>query len=234
MKRLNLTLSLVSLNVLLVTIERFSFTGHVLLQPYNFLRLHEVFQMGFIFLINVLLQFWILKEISKNFSTVRTGKGIFLIFVFIAGIYFYSTGNGVHELASFFFNTFCNTKHLTTIQCNGMFFNDYYFGNIVFFIGAFLTTISSVLIERDVPNKTFRKNDFLLLGFNSLVFGFTIFAYAAFDKVLVGLAYAIITSLVLVAIFLLRKTKAAFLPYTLYTVIAYVLGTLASLVVRFR
>jgi hypothetical protein len=44
MKRLQILFSLNSLAVVLVSIERFSFTTHILLQPYHFLRLHEVIQ----------------------------------------------------------------------------------------------------------------------------------------------------------------------------------------------
>ena len=46
MKRLHVLFSLNSLAVVLVSIERFSFTTRVLLQPYQFLRLHEAVQLG--------------------------------------------------------------------------------------------------------------------------------------------------------------------------------------------
>jgi hypothetical protein len=55
MKRLNWLLTLVSLTVLVVTGERFSFTTRVVLPPSNFLRLHEVLQMTLMILATVVL-----------------------------------------------------------------------------------------------------------------------------------------------------------------------------------
>ena len=46
MSRLNVLLTLSSLDVLLVTVECFSFTTQIALQLASFLRLHEVLQSG--------------------------------------------------------------------------------------------------------------------------------------------------------------------------------------------
>src|SRR5579859_1640300 len=105
MKRLNVLLTLSSFVVLLVTIERFSFTTNVVLQPYNFLRLHEVIQTTVIILATVLILFFLFKEVSQNFTLLQSKKGTVLGLLFITGIYFYATGNGMHELASYLFNT---------------------------------------------------------------------------------------------------------------------------------
>lgn len=234
MKRLNLLLTLTSLDVLLVTIERFSFTTKVILQPYSFLRLHEVFQMSVIILFTLLIPFFILKELSKNFELLKSKKGTVLGVIFIIGIYFNATGNGVHELASYMFNTFCNIKIIQNIPCGSMFFNDYYFGNIVYFIGAMLFTIPLILFEKMNPDKSFKKNDYIILIINAVVYGFTIFAYAAFDRVLVGLWYSIVSTIIILYLFFSSKTKKAYLPFTLYSAVAYGLGTTASLLVRFH
>src|SRR5260221_11578758 len=138
----NFLLTLTSLNVLLVTIERFSPTTQILLQPYNFLRLHEVFQMSFLILATVLIPALLLREVTDNFRLMQTKYGLILFIIFIIGIYFYATGNGVHELASFLFNSFCDIKNIYPDICGGLFFNDYYFGNAVYFIGAFLMNVS--------------------------------------------------------------------------------------------
>jgi hypothetical protein len=233
-RRLNLLVTLTSLDVLFVTIERFSFTTKIILYPYNFLRLHELIQMTVIILISAILPFFILKELSNNFESLKTKKGLLLGAIFIAGIYFYSTGNGLHEVASYLFNSFCDVSKITSTVCGSMFFNDYYTGNILYFAGAFLFTIPLIIFERMNPNKSFRKKDWIVLGINGFIYALTIFAYAAFDKVLVGLWYGIITSAVLLLILFRSKIKYKYLPYSMYSIGAYLLGTVASLIFRFR
>ena len=107
MSRLNVLLTLASLNVLLVTIERFSFTTQVILQPYSFLRLHEALQIATLILFTVIIPVFVLREVTHGFDTLKTSTGMALLVCVVIGIYFYATGNGIHELASFQLNTFC-------------------------------------------------------------------------------------------------------------------------------
>ncbi len=232
MKRILYLISFSSLNVLLVTIERFSFTTKVLLQPFNFLRLHEVFQIVTLILFTVIIPFLLLKEVTRNFDLLKTRRGILLGVIFISGIYFYATGNGIHELASFFFNTYCPIDRLSTIQCNGMFFNDYYFGNILYFIGAILMNLPLLLFEQKNPQKQMRKKEMLLLILNAFIYAFAIFAYAAFDKVLVGLVYAVIFTGISVYFFIKVKSEYKRYPLATYSVIAYTVGTVFAAFVR--
>lgn len=234
MKKVNLYLTLLSLNVLLVTVERFSFTTKVLLQPYSFLRLHELFQMSFIILMTVLLPFMVFREVSKNFEALKSKKGLYLALIFITGIYFYATGNGLHEVASHLFNTFCNVKAFTDVLCGAMFFNDYYTGNILYFIGAFLFTIAIILLERDNPVNNFTKNDMKIALVNGVVYAFAIFVYAAFDRVLVGLWFSAITAVVALYLLFTSKSKYLRIPYTTYTAFAYTLATIGAVLVRFH
>lgn len=234
MKRLHWLFTLTSLTVILVTIERFSFTTKIILQPYSFLRLHEVFQISVLILATVVIPFFLLRELSHNFEFLKTKKGIWLGVMFIIGVYFYATGNGVHELGSYLFNTFCDTKYYRSVVCGSMFFNDYYFGNILYFIGAYLIYVSLILFELMKPAIKYTKKDFILITLNSLVFALTIFAYAGFDRVLVGLVYSLITMGTIDALFLLSRKKYTIIPFTTYCVVAYTLGTVASLLVRFR
>ncbi len=234
MKRLNLFLTLSSSNILLITIERFSFTGKVFLPPDNFLHLHEVFQILVLILATVVIPFFILRLLTNNFESLKTKKGFTLALLFIIGLYFYSTGNGAHEVASFIFNTFCPIKTFTSSFCKSSFINDYYFGNILYFIGAFLMYISLIKFEIMNPDPSFNKKDRLILYINSVIYAFTIFAYAAFDRVLVGLVYSLTTTAVIYYLFLSSKKKLSTLPFTLYNVVAYTLGTVASLIARFH
>lgn len=234
MNRLNWLFTLSSLSVILVTIERFSFTTKVLLQPFNFLRLHELVQMSILILLTVIIPFFILKEVTKNFESLKRAKAFYLFLAFIVGIYFYATGNGVHEISSFNFNNFCDVKNFSGTQCSGYFFNDYYTGNIFYFIGAALMIGSLILLEKINPNKNYRKKDLLVTVINAVIYAFAIFAYAAFDVVLVGLVYSVIITLFAGILFLKVRKKFMEYPVIFYTVATYSLGTIAALIFRFR
>ena len=205
MKQLHLLLTLTSLSVLLVTIERFSFTIKITLQPYSYLRLHEVFQMVIVILLTVLIPFFILKEVSHDFELLKNKRGTILATIFITGVYFYATGNGAHEIASYLFNTFCDVKRFSSTVCGSMFFNDYYFGNIVYFIGAAMMTIPLVLFERGAPKNKAENRDVGLIVINALVYAFAIVAYAGFDRVLVGLVYSLIMFVIVDLLLLTAK-----------------------------
>lgn len=232
MKRLNLLFGLTSLVVVLISVERFSFTTKVLLQPDSFLRLHELVQMTILILASALLPFFILKEITNNFETLKTRKGMILGTLFIAGIYFYATGNGLHELASFQFNHFCDTKHFTSELCKSMFFNDYYTGNMLYFIGAFFMNMSLVLLELVKPRLRMTRKDIAPVVINSLIYALAIFAYSGFDRVLVGLIFSLIMMFTVDTILLINRKKYTRLPFTVYTALTYTLGALAALAIR--
>lgn len=70
MKRLHVLLTLSSLDVILVTIERFSPTTQILLQPASFLRLHEVLQIVTLILFTVLIPTFVLREMSDGLAAL--------------------------------------------------------------------------------------------------------------------------------------------------------------------
>ncbi|MBI3486160.1 hypothetical protein HY025_04445 [Candidatus Daviesbacteria bacterium] len=234
MHKLNLLFTLSSLSVLLVTIERFSFTTKIFLQPYNFLRLHELIQMSVLILLTVVIPFFILKTVSNNFESLKTKLGLLLGLVFVIGVYFYSTGNGLHEVSSFNFNNFCDAKNFSGELCNGFFFNDYYTGNIIYFIGGGLMVISLLFFEKLNPNKSYQKKDLFLTLINAVIYSLAIFAYAAFDKVLVGLVYSLIIMLIADFLFLNLRKKYLQYPVITYTTATYTLGTILALIFRFH
>lgn len=236
MRRFHLLFSLNSLVVLLVTIERFSFTTRILLQPFQFLRLHEAIQITVLILATAVIPFFLFKEVTGNFSLLAKGKRsyLFLGAVFIAGIYFYASGNAFHELASFTSNQYCNVNAPSGPLCQGLFFNDYYVGNGLYFVGAFLFTIALVLLEVAQPRLEMTRQDLWLLLPNCLIYAFAIIAYAGFDRVLVGLVYSLGTTVVVVALLLINRKEVRHLPFTDYTALTYLIGTLVACLVRFH
>lgn len=233
MQPINILLTLSSLNVLLVTAERFSFTTKILLQPYNYLRLHEVIQMTLIILISVVIPAFLLKEVSHNMETLKTKRGQLYALLFVIGVYFYATGNGLHEVASFLFNHYCDTDHFKSAICGSLFFNDYYTGNILFFIGGYCMNIALILLECLKPSKPFDNKQLAILMINGFIYAFAIFAYAAFDRVSVGAVFSIVTTGTVIAFLLSAKTNYRTLPFTFYCVLSYTVATVSSLLVRF-
>ncbi|MDO8497432.1 MAG: hypothetical protein Q7S61_02700 [bacterium] len=234
MKRINLLLTFSSLSVVLVTIERFSFTTRILLQPYSFMRLHEIVQIAVIILLTVIIPFLIIQDASGNFESLKAKKGRLLLLLFVVGVYFYATGNGLHEVSSFNFNHFCDVKKFSGDLCGGMFFNDFYTGNILYFIGAILMNVAILLFEKLRPNKTYEKKDLPATVINALVYALAIFAYAAFDTVLVGMVYSLIMTGIAVYFFVLARKRYLQYPYTTYTLVTYLVGTIAAILVRFH
>lgn len=232
MHKINLLFTFSSLSVLLVTIERFSFTTRVLLDPNSFFRLHEIVQMSVLILLTVVIPVFLIKEITQNFKNLKQ-KDFPLILLFISGIYFYATGNGVHELASFMFNHYCNVNNYAGDLCGGLFFNDYYTGNIYYFIGAFMMIASLLLLELRHPSETFKKNDLIILTVNALIYSFAIFAYAAFDRVSVGIVFSIITSAFVTSLFIKIRKQHIKYPVITYHTLTYLVGTITALIVRF-
>ena len=233
MSKINLLLTLLSFNAVLVIVERISPTTKIILQPFNFLRVHEVFQMTIVITLSIVISFLLLKVLSKNFDLLRSKRGTIYGIIFILGIYFTASGNGLHEVASFLFNTFCNTKIVKNDACGAMFFHDYYFGNITYFVGLLLGNISLILFERLNPQKSNKKDSIITIA-NGAVYALTLFAYAAFDRVLVGFYFVIIAAIVCNYFLFTSKKKLSSLPFNLYTSLGYTLSAAITLLIEFR
>jgi hypothetical protein len=234
MHKLNILFTLSSLSVILVTIERFSFTTKVLLQPYNFLRLHEAFQMTTLILFTIIIPFFILYYSSGMLQLFVKKKFVWILVLFIGGVYFYSTGNGLHEMASFTLNQYCNVKSVSGIFCNGQFFNTYYTGNILYFIGGIFMVLALLLTEKINPNLTYGKKDVAVTVINAFIYAFAIFAYAAFDPVLVGLSFSLLLMVIADVLWFRIRKKYLQYPVIFYTALTYTIGTIAAVIVRFH
>lgn len=234
MRRLHLLLTLGSLTVILVSIERFTPTTQILLQPDNFLHLHELLQMTTLILFTVIVQAFLLQYLTNNFALLRSRSGAALGLLFVVGVYFYATGNGLHEVASFLFNQYCPTDHFDSAICKSMFFDDYYVGNILYFIGGWAFWVPLLVFEQMRPRVWTSRTDILLIAVNAIVFALAIVAYAGFDRVLVGFAWAVIMLITVVILFVRAHRDYRTLPYTFYTILVFALGLAGSIVVRLR
>ena len=189
--------------------------------------------MTFLITLTVIIPLFILKEISKNFEILKIKRAFLLFIVFVLGVYFYATGNGLHEVSSFNFNHYCDVYNFSDNLCGGFFINDYYTGNIYYFFGGALMVISLLFMERLIPSMRFTPKEIVVTLLNSVVYALAVFAYAAFDRVVVGIVYSVIVTII--ADFLLLSVRKKFrqYPVTTYTAATYTLGTIAALIVRY-
>lgn len=231
MQQLNVLFSLFSLTAVIIIIERL--LPSPLLQPYNFTRLHEINQTVIFITISAALSFFYLKLFTQNFKTLQKRTDFLWALCFIIGIYLYGAGEGWHEVASFTLNTHCVPNNPIGNLCKGLFINDYYAGNIIFFIGGLLTTIPLLALASKYPIKAFGNKDMAILFLNSIVFAFTWFAYAAFDKVLVGLFFSCVLMLISGLFFAKIWKHYREYPFIVYSAVAYTLATIAAGIVRF-
>ena len=136
-----------SLVVLVVTIERFSQTTRVVLAPHDFISLHQLIQTTILILASVVLATLLFWETSGHLKALPGRTAVWLTVLFTAGAYLYGAGEGLHELASYLLGARCDAQHPAGDLCGGLFVNDFYTGNIVFFAGAALITAVPVVAE---------------------------------------------------------------------------------------
>jgi energy-coupling factor transporter transmembrane protein EcfT len=232
MKPVNRLLTLLSLTTVVITVERVSPTTRVLMQPYSYLHLHEVVQMGLISAFSVVVSFLLLRAVSRNFRLIEDPWGALLALLFVLGTYFYATGNGVHEVASFLFNQYCDTKHFTSASCGSMYFDDYYVGNIVYFLGLGLSNLALVLLELRLPDRSYDPRDALTTVVNGCVLALTFFAYDAFDRVSVGLVSTIVYAIVFDLLLVRARIRYRFAPFTFYSALGFSLAAVVATPVR--
>lgn len=230
--RVNWLLTALSLLAVVITVERVSPTTTVLLGPNGYLHLHEFLQMGAITAASTIISFLLLRAVSGEFAALRDLRYLILGCLFILGSYYYATGNGAHEVASFMFNQFCNTKHFSSAPCRAMYADDYYYGNIVYFLGLGLSDLALILIERDYPGALMdRKNLWITIG-NGLLLALTFFVYDAFDRVSIGLVSTVVYALVFGALLLTARAPGRALPFTLYSTLGFAAAAVAAVPVR--
>jgi len=180
------------------------------------------------------LSFFVLQSVTNNFQTLSRKSNTVLVAVFVCGAYLYGAGEGWHEVASFTLNTYCDTENMTGNLCQGLFINDYYAGNLIFFVGGVMMNSVLLVLATQQKMDRFNNKDMAILLVNSLVYAFTWFAYAAFDVVLLGLYFAALLAIISIAAWVKVKRNVREYPYITYSVVAYTLATIATIIYRAR
>jgi len=178
------------------------------------------------------LSFFVLKSVTDNFQTLNRKLNTVLAVVLLCGAYLYGAGEGWHEVASFTLNTYCDARSPAGNLCQGLFINDYYAGNLIFFVGGVMMNGVLLALATQQKMERFNNKDMTILLVNSLVYAFTWFAYAAFDVVLLGLYFATLLAVISIVAFIKVKRNIREYPYITYSVVAYILATIATVIYR--
>ena len=128
----------------------------------------------------------------------------------------------------------CETQNLPGNLCQGLFINDYYAGNLIFFVGGVMMNAVLLVLASQQKMDRFNNKDMAILLINSLVYAFTWFAYAAFDVVLLGLYFAALLAIISIVVWVKVKRNIREYPYITYSVVAYTLATIATIIYRIR
>jgi hypothetical protein len=93
---------------------------------------------------------------------------------------------------------------------------------------------SVLVLATQHREQRFDNRDMAILLVNSIVYAFTWFAYAAFDVVLLGLYFATLLAIISIVAWLKVKRNMREYPYIAYSVVAYTLATIATIMYRIR
>jgi hypothetical protein len=174
------------------------------------------------------------KYVSNNFEVSKTKKGIIITILFFFGILLTVMGNTIHETSGFFFKTYCPLPGSPVNLCAGLFFNDYYFGRILYFFGTLLCNLTIIILEIQKPVKRLTKQDNYIITTNAALYALGLLAYIAFDKVIVGILFVLTAAVITNILLFTSKKSMKTLPFTSYYAIAYSLATIAALTLKYH
>jgi hypothetical protein len=223
----HLLLSIQSLVVILVSINRLAGLTNGFVTDNQFLRWVDLHNMLTLPLISLIASFVLLQRLPYE-SPARHGfYQRMLELSFIVGVYLLAAGYGNHELSNYLHARFC-PEDRTNDLCQIIIFNDDDFSHWIFFLGFVLMNAALLLMQVLFPyHGTVRKYDWALLIGNGLLIGSGIFANLAFEEI--GLDLYVVLALALLAATLMRRKPQ---PLTIYYLVAYWSGLIGTGIVK--
>ncbi|GAA3478280.1 hypothetical protein [Streptomyces yanii] len=224
--RLHLLLTLDSLVVVLVSVNRKADGTLALLADNQFLRLVEAGNM-FLGLCAVLLYYLVSAHLVDDSPRRRRGASFALGGLFTAGVYVYALGLGDHEITNYLHGRFCSDS-LPAI-CRVVAFNDDVFSD-AFFVTRFTLLNTTVMLTQSLfpTDRAPRPWDNVLITVNALFIGAGITADPAFEKA--GFDPFVVGATAVLALTLLSFSPRQ--PVLRYYGIAYTTGILATALVK--
>ena len=227
MRRIHLLLSIQSLLVILVSINRLGTwtLGYVL--PNEFLRWVDLNNI-FISLVSLITGYLLKKTIEFN-SPAREGRGhLGWNLVFIIGLYLTAASYGDHEVTNYLHARFCLNDTASDL-CRILIFNDDEFSHWIFFTGFIMVNTAILFLQDVFPHQGILKgSDIGWLLLNSLFLGAGVMANLGFEEI--GLDLYVVAVLAFISAYLLWKRGRQ--PMFIYYTAAYGLGLVGSLVAQ--
>ncbi|GGM18458.1 hypothetical protein GCM10010129_73300 [Streptomyces fumigatiscleroticus] len=223
---LHLLLTLDSLVVLLISVNRKAGSTLAYVADNQFLRWVEVNNMV-LGLCTVVLYYLVAVHLVNDSRRRRRGTSHVLGVLFTTGAYVYALSLGDHEITNYLHGRFCSDS-LPAI-CRVVAFNDDVFSDVVFLAGFTLLNITLMLTQFLFPtDRAPRPWDNVLLCVNALFIGAGITANLAFEKA--GFDPFVVGVTAVLALGLLGFSPRQ--PVLRYYGVAYTVGLLATAVLR--
>jgi hypothetical protein len=219
LRPIHLLLTVQSLVVILVSINRLSSLTQGYVAANEFLRWQDLINMLPLPLVSGIASWLLLRLLEGRAPT--GAKGILpLGITFFIGLYLLATSYGTHEVTNYLHVRFCPPEESSRL-CQIIAFNDDEFSHWLFFAGFVLMNIALLLMQVIAPHpSSLQRGDLLLLIGNGLFIGLGIFANLAFE--VIGLDLYVVALLAALALFLLWRYGRQ--PLIVYYVAAYGLG----------
>ncbi len=232
MRRLHGLLTLQSIIIILLSLNRLSSLTLGYVAPNEFLRWVDFNNMLILPLISLIAFYLLKKLIEQQASTASSYRSLTLNLMFIAGVYLLGTSYGNHEITNYLHGRYCEptvTESVPARLCEIIIFNDDEFSHWVFFTGFLLVNVSLLWLQIVFPQSApLTTRDRVLLVGNGLFIAAGIFANLGFEAI--GLDLYVVAALTALSLWLLRRFRSQ--PLVIYYSTAYSVGLLATIIVK--
>ena len=227
LRPLHLLLTVQTVVVILLSINRLSSLTLGYVAPNEFLRWVDLNNMLFIPLVS-LVAFYTLKKWLEYDNAAREGLWHRALGVlFLVGVYLTGASYGDHEVTNYLHVRYCldDGQYAGTPLCRILIFNDDEFSHWIFFTGFVMTNLAMLLLQTIFPHSSkLTKADMSWLLINGLFIGLGVFANLAFE--VIGLDLYVVALLATLALGLLWRYGKQ--PLLLYYTMAYLFGLIAT------
>jgi hypothetical protein len=224
--RLHVLLSLISLDILLLSVNRRGSFTLAFVSDNQFLRWTEINNMV-LGLLTVLLYFLVAGHLANGATKQRRRAQQALSLVFVVGAYLYALSYGNHEITNYLHGRFCATG--SSRLCEIVAFNDDTFSDFLFLAGFTVLNLVVMLTQVIFPAVTpLRVWDNVLLTGNALFVSAGIAANLAFEKA--EFDPYVVGAVAVLALVLLKRSPGQ--PMLRYYSVAYVAGIVVTVAIK--
>lgn len=229
---MHLLLTGLSINIILLSLNRLTPFTSSYLAPFEFLRWLDFNAMIPIPLLSILLYYLLLRDTVRESVFRKTTLYAFLFVLFITGVYLFGASSGTHEVTNYLNSRFCDAGAVKSTVCNIISYNDDEFSHIIYYLGFVLMNLVLLFVEYNVPHqKGMVKRDYIFVSLNALFIGLGIFANLAFEEI--GIDLYVFGFLMAVSLYILFAKKiVSKLPITYYFAFSYTFGFVGTIIYK--